>query len=122
MQREKYYTIFKAVAGFFNVLSNVDRVRILALLLEEPRTVSEIHALLNISQPRTSQSLKNLKLNHIILEKKNGKNVYYSLKDDKVAEIIERVFRLKSLELLTDKESGTVLNELAELWHSKIAG
>lgn len=120
MQSEKYCTVFKVIAEFFSVLSNADRVRILALLLEKPRDVNEIHELLNISQPRTSQNLKKLKLHHIISEKKHGKHVYYSIKDDRLAEIIEKIFQLKSLELSTNKEEEPILKELTQLWHDKI--
>ncbi len=120
MQSEKYFTIFKSIAKFFSVLGNVDRVRILALLLERPRDVKEIHELLNISQPRTSQSLKILKMHHIISEKKAGKHVYYSLKDEEVAETIDKVFKLKSIELSTEKGEESILRELTHLWHKKI--
>lgn len=119
MQSEKYCTIFKSIAEFFGVLGNVDRVRILALLIEKQRDVNEIHELLNISQPRASQNLKALRLHHIISEKKNGKHVYYSINDNKIADIMEKVFRLKAIELSTDKETEPVLKELAELWHNK---
>ncbi len=120
MQSEKYSTIFKSIADFFGVLGNSDRLRILALILEKPRDVNEIHELLNISQPRTSQNLKLLKLHNILSEKKVGKHVYYSIKDTKVSELIEKVFELDVIENSRDKETIPVLNELIALWHSKI--
>lgn len=120
MQSEKFCSVFKSTADLFGVLSNMDRIRILALLLDEPKGVSEIHKSLNISQPRVSQSLKKLKLYHIIAENKKGKHVYYSLKDEKVAEIIEKVFELKSVELSTGKKAAPALKELTQLWHEKI--
>ncbi len=120
MQSEKYCKVFKSISEFFGVLGNVDRVRILALLIEAPRDVNEIHELLSISQPRTSQNLKALKLHHIISEKKVGKHVYYSINETEIAELIEKVFKLKAIELSTDKGAEPVLKELAELWHNKI--
>ena len=119
MQREKYCSIFRSMADFFAVLGNSDRIRILALLIDKPRGVNEIHDLLGISQPRASQSLKILKLNHIVTEAKAGKHVYYSIVDEKIADLIKSVFDIKSIELLTDKSEIQTLKELADLWNEK---
>lgn len=120
MQSGKFYTIFKSVAEFFSVLGNSDRIRILALLLEQERDVNQIHELLKISQPRASQSLKILKSYHILSENKVGKQVYYSIKDKKIAELIEKAFNIEVIKRSIDEESRPeLLKELTELWHAQ---
>lgn len=120
MQSEKSCIIFKSVAEFFSVLGNHDRIRILALLLKQERDVKEIQECLNISQPRVSQNLKILKFYNILSEKKIGKHVYYSIKDKKIVELIEKTFNLEVIRYPLDEELRLELEELITLWRSQI--
>jgi len=119
MQSEKFCTIFKSVAVLFSILGNSDRIRILALLLKQERDVNEIHELLNISQPRVSQSLKILKYHHVLSENKIGKHVFYSIKDKRIAELIEKAFNLEVIKHSLGQESIPELEELIKLWHGQ---
>lgn len=120
MQREKYNAVFKSVAEFFSVLSNSDRIRILTLLHERDMDVNELHTLLNLSQPRVSQQLKLLKLHHFVTERREGKHIFYGIKDEGIAKIVEQTLKLEAVELSSDKNTVMLINELVELWKERM--
>ena len=52
-------------------------------------TVTEIHGLLGIEQSTTSHHLGILKDKGVLLSKREGKNTYYSIKNENLSSIIE---------------------------------
>lgn len=54
--------------------------------------VCDLTAVLNMNQPAISHQLKILKQNGFVKYRKDGKTVYYSLKDDHVRQIYEQGF------------------------------
>lgn len=117
MNREKFNEVFKSVSDFFNLLSNPDRVKIIGLLLKREMDVNEIHESLEISQSRVSQHLKLLKLNHLVEERREGKHVYYHVKDPRVSRVIESVIQFQMIGVIQDPEMVALMNELFTLWH-----
>lgn len=73
------------------VIRSVDhktRQQIIKMLEESPRlTVTEIYIKLRIEQSIVSQHLSILKKSGIVLAKRNGKFIYYSLNKGRLAEI-----------------------------------
>lgn len=117
MQRKKFENLFKSVSDFFGILSNPDRVKILGLLINKERDVNEIHDILEISQSRVSQHLKLLKLNSLVQERREGKHIFYSIKNPDVSKVVETAFRVQTAGIVLDPESMATLNELINLWH-----
>lgn len=67
-------------ANIFSALSNPMRLDIVGLLLDGEKCVCEITQQLDYEQPHISKGLKILKNAGIIQARKEGLNVYYSLK------------------------------------------
>jgi len=116
MNREKFNGVFKDISGFFGLLSNPDRVKILGLLIKEEHDVHAIQEKLKISQSRVSQHLKLLKLNSLVEERREGKHVYYHVRDKNLSKVIESAIQFHMVSV-TDPETIALFNELFTLWH-----
>lgn len=80
----------KDISELLKVLANENRLAVVCSLLEKEMTVSELHKKVNnISQPALSQHLSVLKANKIIEARRNGLNITYSIKDNKISSIIQ---------------------------------
>jgi ArsR family transcriptional regulator len=78
------------VAELFKNFSDSTRIRILYLLIEEEKSVSEIADLLNMNQSAISHQLRFLKNSKLVSNRREGKTIYYSLADDHVYNIISQ--------------------------------
>jgi len=82
------------VAGTLSLLANPKRLKILCLLSESDRSVDELVRALGSSMSATSQQLKLLTLSNVLERRREGRNIFYKLKDEKVLAILHL---LKSL-------------------------
>ncbi len=73
---------------FFKTFSEPIRVKILLAMLHNEICVKDLSILLDVSQPRVSNQLKLLKLNSIVKTRKDKNNVYYSLDDGHIQDIL----------------------------------
>ena len=78
------------LASFFKVLGDETRVRIICAVSENEKCVSEISDELNVSQSAVSHQLKLLKMEGHVKSRRDGKNIYYSIDDEHVLDIIEK--------------------------------
>ena len=78
------------LASFFKVLGDETRVRIICALAEGEMCVSDISEILNVSQSAVSHQLKLLKIEGHVKSRRDGKNIYYSIDDEHVLDIIEK--------------------------------
>jgi len=117
MKRRKFDKTFKQMALTFKLLSHEDRLRILGLIHEEELGVSQLSRLTQISQSAVSQHLKLLKLNHLVKERRCGKNVYYVSSTPTINKIM-----LASLDLeLKNHDDDNRDKELAEEMRSLLS-
>ena len=78
----------EVLATFFQGLSDPTRVRILELLAERPRTVTELQADLDLAQGRVSSHLACLRWCGYVLATVDGRFNRYQLVDPRVREIL----------------------------------
>jgi len=78
--------IFKIHAEFCSVLSNEKRLRIMWILQEGERSVSDIAEALDLTVTNVSQHLKILKNQYAVTERKDGKQVFYRITNLKFIE------------------------------------
>ena len=78
------------LAELFKVFGDSTRIRILYALYDEERSVSDIAESLNMTQSAVSHQLKILRQASLITYRRQGKNVFYSLADEHVRDIIEK--------------------------------
>lgn len=108
----------EALATFFQGLSDPTRVRILELLAERPRTVTELQADLGIAQGRLSSHLACLRWCGYVVAMAEGRFNRYQLVDPRVREILadaesivrENAARLGSC-LVLATETGEAVTE-----------
>lgn len=77
------------LAEIYKLLGNTSRLRILLLLVKGEFSASEIANVSHLSQAAASHQLKELKVARIIKSRKEGLNVFYSLDDWHITEILE---------------------------------
>lgn len=84
---------FTKTAAMLKLLSNPNRLMILYILSEAPRSVNEIHDLLmqasNISHSSLSQHLALLRAHKIVTFKKTGQMSIYSISDERFIELLK---------------------------------
>ena len=78
-----------AVSGFFKVLGDETRMKIINALAHGELCVSDIAAALEMTQSAVSHQLKLLRMAGQVKARREGKSIYYSLDDQHVIDILE---------------------------------
>lgn len=73
---------------YFQVLSDVNRLRIIKFIDKEKRSVSEIVKNSGMSQPLVSHHLKVLKNSYLVETQREGPFVFYQLTNPKILDIL----------------------------------
>jgi ArsR family transcriptional regulator len=74
-------------AELFKVFGDPTRLKIVNALLLDEICVCDVAAVLGMSQPAVSHHLKVLKAARLVKYRRDGKQIYYSLDDEHVANI-----------------------------------
>lgn len=74
-----------SIVKSLRALSDPTRLRLLLLLLEEELTVAELQDILGMGQSRISASLSLLKKEDLVIDRRVGKNIFYSASAEEVA-------------------------------------
>lgn len=85
-------TSAKAATDFLKALAHENRLLLLCLLAERPRTVSELEEILNLRQPTVSQQLARLRLDNLVTTRREGKSITYSIADENVRRVIGALY------------------------------
>jgi len=80
------------MADFFKVFGDTTRIKILFALLFSEICVCDLSVLLQMNQSAISHQLRVLKQARLVKHRREGKVVYYSLKDRHVENIFEQGF------------------------------
>ncbi len=75
------------LAELFRALGDPARVRIIAALTEGEANVNRLAEVAGISESSASHHLRGLRLMRLVRARKNGRQVYYSLDDDHIANL-----------------------------------
>lgn len=78
-----------SMTQLFSVFSHSTRTKILVALSIEELCVCDVSALMNMSKSAVSHQLAVLKKSKLVKNRRDGKNIYYSLDDDHVFKIIQ---------------------------------
>ena len=78
------------LSDFFKVLGDSTRISILFAIDGEPMCVCDIANLLGMTKSAVSHQLNILRRSDLVSYRKSGKNVFYTLADDHVRDIIEK--------------------------------
>jgi len=83
----------QAVAAL-KLLANEDRLLLLCQLSQGEMCVSELEEQLGIRQPTLSQQLGVLRTEGVVSTRRQGKNIYYSVADPAMLDIVAVLYRL----------------------------
>jgi DNA-binding transcriptional ArsR family regulator len=80
--------------GALKVLANEDRLLLLCQLSQGEMCVSDLEQRLGIRQPTLSQQLGVLRNEGVVSTRREGKNIFYSVADPALLEILALLYRL----------------------------
>lgn len=82
------------VANSLKILSNPDRLKILCVLIEHELHVQNIEEFTDIHQPTLSQQLTVLRKADLVKTRRDGKQIYYQIKDEKILKLMQSLHQL----------------------------
>ena len=101
--------VFEAVAELFSVLSTPIRLKIISLVCNRERTVSQLLAEIDTTQPNMSQHLATLYRTGVLSKRRQGTQMVYSLRSERVATLCRAVCTQVAMEL--DSDAGVPPSE-----------
>lgn len=75
-------------ANIFKTLGHEGRLLILCHLAQGPRSVGELEGMLDARQSAVSQQLARLRIEGLVTARRDGKTIFYSLKDPRIGELL----------------------------------
>ncbi len=81
-------------SNFLKAISHEGRLMILCHLVTGEKSVTELEELLAARQAAVSQQLSRLRLEGLVIPRRDGKTIYYRLADDKPRKMLECVYEL----------------------------
>lgn len=84
----------RRASELMKALCHETRLLILCLLTEKEMSVSEIEETIGLSQAAVSQQLARLRLERLVSARREGRQIYYTIVDSEVQEIVESLYDL----------------------------
>lgn len=81
-------------SAFLKAISHEGRLMILCHLVSGEKSVTELEELLTARQAAVSQQLSRLRLEGLVIPRRDGKAIYYRLADDRPRRMLETVYEL----------------------------
>ncbi|MCR9109396.1 metalloregulator ArsR/SmtB family transcription factor [Marivita sp. XM-24bin2] len=81
-------------SNFLKAISHEGRLMILCHLVTGEKSVTELEELLTARQAAVSQQLSRLRLEGLVIPRRDGKTIYYRLADDRPRKMLECVYEL----------------------------
>jgi len=84
----------ETASAFLKAISHEGRLMILCHLVTGEKSVTELEELLSARQAAVSQQLSRLRLEGLVVPRREGKAIYYRLADDRPRKMLETVYEL----------------------------
>ncbi len=91
---DRLITNATTASNFLKALSHEGRMVILCHLVTGEKSVTELEELLSARQAAVSQQLSRLRLEGLVIPRREGKAIYYRLADDRPKKLLETVYEL----------------------------
>jgi len=82
----------RKASELLKALSHETRLMILCLLSEREMSVSEIEEIIKLPQAAVSQQLARLRLEKLVIARREGRQIYYSIADKDVSSVVESLY------------------------------
>jgi ArsR family transcriptional regulator len=106
-------------AQIFQALANPTRIAIVDALRDGEMTAGALMAKLNLEQANASQHLAVLRARQVVLNRRAGNQVYYSLRDPVLVEVLDLLRRYFHAHL---NETASMLGEMDQEAKPRAAG
>ncbi len=84
----------KSASSFLKAISHEGRLMILCHLVSGEKSVTELEDLISARQAAVSQQLSRLRLEGLVIPRRDGKTIFYRLADDKPKRVLEIIYDL----------------------------
>ncbi len=84
----------REAAALLKALSHEGRLMILCHLTAGERSVGDLEGLLNARQAAVSQQLARLRQDGLVSTRRDGKAIYYSIRDERVKRLLTTMYEL----------------------------
>jgi len=108
--------ISKELAVLLGVLAHPHRIRIIEELRSGELDVNTLQAELNVSHSRVSQHLSLLKAHRLVVERREGRHVYYHLQQPDLAAWLLQGLQFIAADLAHTAEVRSALEKARERW------
>lgn len=98
--------LFERHADLCQVLCNAKRQKLLYVLQDGERTVSELAEITDISQPTVSQHLRKMRDKGVVKKRSEGNQSYYSIRDERLIEASNTIRQVLLDNLEEDQKLG----------------
>lgn len=93
-EMDRFVSNATAASNFLKTVSHEGRLMILCHLVSGEKSVTELEELLSARQAAVSQQLSRLRLEGLVIPRRDGKAIYYRLADDRPKRMLELVYEL----------------------------
>jgi ArsR family transcriptional regulator, lead/cadmium/zinc/bismuth-responsive transcriptional repressor len=81
------------VAELFRAFSDTSRVRILSAIIDQEMNVTQLAALVGVTESAVSHHMRGLRQMHLVKSRRNGKEVYYFVDDPHIIALFQQGVR-----------------------------
>lgn len=107
----------RELAKFLAVFSHPDRLRIVEELRGGERDVNALQEALGVSHSRTSQNLAVLRSHRVVVERREGRHVFYRLTHQEVAEWLLEGLKFLEADLADVVQRRLALEAARNVWN-----
>lgn len=111
--------VAKELAGLLGVLAHPQRIRIIEELRVGERDVTSIQAVLEISHSGVSQHLMQLRAHRLVAERREGRQVFYHLRQPDVAVWLTEAMRFIEFKSVEAEQLRKAIKKTRADWVSK---
>lgn len=104
------------LAKLFGVLAHPLRVQIVEELQERELTVNELQASLNVAHASVSQHLAILRSNKVVIERREGRHVYYHLRNPELAKSVAQFLSFVSPDTSESERIISAIESAKTFW------
>lgn len=91
---DKVVSKAQVASAFLKAISHEGRLMILCHLVSGEKSVTELEELLSARQAAVSQQLSRLRLEGLVVSRREGKTIYYKLADHRPQKMLEAVYEV----------------------------
>jgi DNA-binding transcriptional ArsR family regulator len=108
--------VAKELASIFGILSHPDRVRIVAELRNGEKDVNSLQAALGVSHSRVSQHLSGLRAHRLVVERRDGRHVFYHLAHPAMAHWLLQGLAFVEGDLAINEQIRNAVEQVRSMW------